>query len=105
MIAMRLATLTKIAALSNEPACSKGRTVDADRIFDGHYIPRRYKGYFLQVIERGGSGYAIRIFGGDGNPPRQTITFKQPSRALDEAYLIIDQTPSSSRANLYPATG
>lgn len=97
VIPMRLATLQKIAELLSVPACRTGRDVEADRIFDGCYIPDRYKGYRLQIIERGNAGYAIRIISADGNPPRQTITFKLPSRAFDEACVIIDRTPCTAQ--------
>lgn len=89
-IAGRLATLEKIEKLRAEKASETGQEVDSDRVFDGWFVPREYKGHLLHVVQADDHGYTIHIYGTDGGPSRSTMKFSDAADAFEEACKIIE---------------
>lgn len=85
-----LATLEKIKRLNADPVLHAGQEVEADRVFDGWFVPREYKGHLLHVEQHDDQSYTIHIYGNDGSPARRTMKFSEVTAAHDEACRIID---------------
>jgi hypothetical protein len=85
----RFATPEKIEKIGHEPIDDAGIEVDADRVFDGWYIEREYKGHLFHVL-KGTSGFTIHIYGTDGSPASNTAPYDSALKAAQEARKIVD---------------
>lgn len=85
-----LATLEKIKRLNADPVLQAGQEVETDRVFDGWFVPREYKGHLLHVERYDDQGYTIHIYGNGGHPSLRTKKFSEVTAAYDEACRIID---------------
>jgi hypothetical protein len=87
----RLATKAKIASLKADPVEDQGKVVSSDRIFDGWYVPEKYKGYFLHVICD--DGYMIHAYK-DGQKKIRTPKVVESAEAAEIVCKMIDEALS-----------